>query len=93
MPPTPKFDPKLEAGVSGPFGFFDPVGLCPKDKAGFQKFRESELKHGRIAMIAGNLRCHSFTFLLPFFIRYALLIFGLCHRTLSSNVILSVHNR
>jgi len=53
MPPAePKFDPKLEAGVSGPFGFFDPLGLCPQDKAGFMKFRESELKHGRIGMIA-----------------------------------------
>ena len=46
------FDPKLEAGVSGPLGFFDPVGLSPKTKRDFSKFREAELKHGRVAMIA-----------------------------------------
>mmetsp|Transcript_29285 Transcript_29285/g.28026 ORF Transcript_29285/g.28026 Transcript_29285/m.28026 type:complete len:350 (+) Transcript_29285:81-1130(+) len=46
------FDPKKEAGVSGPFGFFDPLGICPSDKKGFMKFRENELKHGRLAMIA-----------------------------------------
>jgi hypothetical protein len=46
------FDPKKEAGVSGPFGFFDPLGICPSDKKGFMKFRENELKHGRVAMIA-----------------------------------------
>ena len=51
VPAAPKFDPKQEAGVSGPFGFFDPLGLCPEDKWTFSKFRESELKHGRIAMV------------------------------------------
>jgi len=50
--PEPKFNPKEEAGVSGPFGFFDPIGLCPTDKDAFKKFRESELKHGRIGMLA-----------------------------------------
>ena len=50
--PQAPFDIKKEAGVSGPFGYFDPLGLAPQDKAGFQKFRESELKHGRIAMLA-----------------------------------------
>lgn len=50
--PAAPFNPKNEAGVSGPFGFFDPVGLCPQDKKEFSKFRESELKHGRIAMLA-----------------------------------------
>jgi len=49
---TSSFNAKNEAGISGPFGFFDPVGLCPKDRASFQKFRESELKHGRVAMLA-----------------------------------------
>ena len=46
------FDGKAQAGVSGPFGFFDPLGLAPADQDGFSRFRESELKHGRIAMIA-----------------------------------------
>jgi uncharacterized surface protein with fasciclin (FAS1) repeats len=50
--PKPVFNPKNEAGVSGPFGFFDPLGLCPQDKKSFSKFRESELKHGRVAMLA-----------------------------------------
>ena len=47
-----KFDPKSQSGISGPLGFFDPLGLCPGDEASFKKFRESELKHGRIAMLA-----------------------------------------
>ena len=46
------FDPKSMAGVSGPFGFFDPIALCPDNETSFRKFRESEIKHGRIAMIA-----------------------------------------
>ena len=49
---TTKFDVMDEAGISAPFGFFDPLGLCPKDKKNFRKYRESELKHGRIAMLA-----------------------------------------
>lgn len=47
-----KFDPKSYPGVSGPFGFFDPLALCPDNEETFKKFRENELKHGRIAMIA-----------------------------------------
>jgi len=53
--PGPKvvpFNPKEEPGVSGPFGFFDPLDLCPQDKFSFAKYRESELKHGRVAMLA-----------------------------------------
>lgn len=38
--------------IVGPFGFFDPLDLCPPDKENFSKYRESELKHGRIAMLA-----------------------------------------
>jgi hypothetical protein len=38
--------------ISGPFGFFDPLDLCPQNKADFMKYRESELKHGRVAMLA-----------------------------------------
>jgi len=52
VPSKPAFNPKNEAGVTGPLGFFDPVGLCPTDEREFKKFRESELKHGRIAMLA-----------------------------------------
>lgn len=52
VPSKPAFDPKAQAGVSGPFGFFDPVGLCPTEEKEFKKFRESELKHGRVAMLA-----------------------------------------
>ena len=50
--PKAAFDPKKEAGVTGPLGFFDPVGLCPQDASGFKKMRENELKHGRVAMLA-----------------------------------------
>lgn len=52
VPAVPAFDPKQEPGVSGPFGFFDPLGLSPPDKTEFKRFRESELKHGRVAMLA-----------------------------------------
>lgn len=40
-------------GVSKPLGFFDPLGFS-KDKSTieFKKYQESELKHGRIAMLA-----------------------------------------
>lgn len=38
--------------MTGPFGFFDPLGLTPDNEADFRKYRESELKHGRIGMIA-----------------------------------------
>lgn len=46
------FDAKSLPGVSGPFGFFDPLGLAPDNKRDFMKYRESELKHGRVAMFA-----------------------------------------
>jgi light-harvesting complex I chlorophyll a/b binding protein 1 len=46
------FDAKSLPGVSGPFGFFDPLGLAPENKRDFMKYRESELKHGRLAMLA-----------------------------------------
>jgi len=45
-------DAKSEAGVSGPLGFFDPLGLAPTNKRDFAKYREAELKHGRVAMVA-----------------------------------------
>ena len=40
-------------GISGPLGFFDPVGFCTDASEGKIKFyREVELKHGRVAMLA-----------------------------------------
>jgi hypothetical protein len=40
-------------GALPPVGFFDPLGLSAgKTDAEIKKFRESELKHGRIAMLA-----------------------------------------
>jgi len=52
VPVAPKFNPAKEAGVSGPFGYFDPLGIAPDDAFMFKKYRESELKHGRISMLA-----------------------------------------
>lgn len=46
-----RFNPANEPGASEPFGFWDPLGLCPSSKRQFSQYRESELKHGRIAMI------------------------------------------
>merc|ERR1712151_229739 len=41
------------AGVTGPLGFWDPLGFatdCPEGKLLF--YREVELKHGRVGMLA-----------------------------------------
>jgi hypothetical protein len=49
----PKFDVKEMAGVSAPLGFFDPLGYTegtPEGKVRF--YREVELKHCRISMLA-----------------------------------------
>jgi hypothetical protein len=49
----PKFDVKEMAGVSAPLGFFDPLGYTegtPEGKIRF--YREVELKHCRISMLA-----------------------------------------
>mmetsp|Transcript_79666 Transcript_79666/g.125633 ORF Transcript_79666/g.125633 Transcript_79666/m.125633 type:complete len:252 (-) Transcript_79666:297-1052(-) len=41
------------AGVTAPLGFFDPVGFSSDISEGRQRFyREVELKHGRLAMLA-----------------------------------------
>ena len=39
-------------GVSSPFGFFDPLNLCPEAKEEVLMFREAELNHGRVSMMA-----------------------------------------
>merc|ERR1711998_453199 len=46
---------KTLPGVTGPLGFFDPLGFCSADDIteGKVKFyRELELKHGRVGMLA-----------------------------------------
>tara|TARA_B110001452_G_C15109763_1_gene386850 strand:- start:53 stop:754 length:702 start_codon:yes stop_codon:yes gene_type:complete len=52
-PPAPVFDVKKMAGVTDPLGFFDPIGFCDDASEGKIRFyREVELKHGRVAMLA-----------------------------------------
>ena len=40
------------SGVTAPFGFFDPMGLTPETNEELQLYREAELAHGRVAMVA-----------------------------------------
>jgi light-harvesting complex I chlorophyll a/b binding protein 1 len=63
----PKFNPKTYPGITGPLDFFDPLGFTTDiTEADFKKYRESELKHGRVAMIAvlGVIAGELFPFLL-----------------------------
>jgi len=47
------FDVTAQPGVTAPLGYWDPLGFCPLgDKLKFRKLRTSELKHGRVAMLA-----------------------------------------
>jgi hypothetical protein len=40
-------------GITAPFGFFDPLNLSAKlDATETSRFRECEIKHGRVAMLA-----------------------------------------
>ena len=39
------------AGVTAPFGLFDPLNLTPDTKEELMLFREAELAHGRVAMM------------------------------------------
>ena len=53
----PPFDPvkyaKSLPGISGPLDFFDPLGFCNEASEGKIKFyREVEVKHARMAMLA-----------------------------------------
>jgi len=62
--PSPKgFDPNTFVqtlpGITGPLGFFDPAGFCSGDNAEgaategkVRYYREVEVKHGRVAMLA-----------------------------------------
>lgn len=43
---------KTLPGVTGPFGFFDPLQLTPESKDDVLLWREAELQHGRVAMMA-----------------------------------------
>ena len=54
-PPTPLEIVKKMPGITGPLDFFDPLGYCEAEgvTAGKVRFyREAELKHGRVAMLA-----------------------------------------
>lgn len=49
----PAFAPAEQVGAMMPLGYFDPLGMCPAGNEGkFRRFREAELKHGRVAMLA-----------------------------------------
>jgi len=55
VPPTPLEIAKGMPGISGPFGFFDPLGYAEADdltEGRLRFYREAELKHGRVAMLA-----------------------------------------
>jgi len=52
-PQKSAFDIKEQAGVTEPLGFFDPVGFSNDISEGRLRFyREVELKHGRLGMLA-----------------------------------------
>ena len=57
--PPPPFNgetfAKSLAGISGPLGFFDPLGYCSEEgvtEGKIRFYREVELKHARVAMLA-----------------------------------------
>jgi len=41
-----------QVGVTAPFGMFDPLDLAPESQEQFMMYREAELAHGRVAMMA-----------------------------------------
>merc|ERR1711957_649220 len=52
VPPPPKFCAGL-AGATGPMGEFDPAGfLKDKDQNTIRRYREAEVTHGRVCMLA-----------------------------------------
>ena len=67
-PEPPIFQPSAQFGATEPLGFFDPLGFTKVgDEKGFRKLRVSEIKHGRVAMMAsiGLVGQHFLKF--PFF--------------------------
>ena len=65
---VPVFQPSQQFGATEPLGFFDPLGFTKVgDENGFRKLRVSEIKHGRVAMMAsiGLVAQHFLKF--PFF--------------------------
>ena len=51
--PEPSFSVQSMPGISGPLGFFDPAGFSESATEGRLRFyREVELKHGRVSMLA-----------------------------------------
>merc|ERR1712222_69399 len=52
-PPAPVFSVRDLPGITAPMGFFDPLDFCGEATEGKIKFyREVELKHGRMGMLA-----------------------------------------
>ena len=52
-PPAPVFVAEDLAGVLAPVGFFDPLDFASKaDENTMKRYREAELTHGRVAMLA-----------------------------------------
>ena len=52
-PAVAVFDPADLPGALDPVGFFDPLGFAAKaDEATMKRYREAELTHGRVAMLA-----------------------------------------
>lgn len=50
---APGFDPRKQVGICAPMGYFDPLNLCEiGNRKDFRWKRASELKHGRVAMLA-----------------------------------------
>ncbi|CAE8611721.1 unnamed protein product [Polarella glacialis] len=53
MPPAAPFDPARQVGAGAPLGYFDPLGFSKLgNKIGFNNLQSSEIKHGRVAMMA-----------------------------------------
>ena len=64
------FDIADAPGITAPFGYFDPAGFSATKSAGeLKKWREAELKHGRVAMLAalGILTGEAVEFSTPLF--------------------------
>ena len=49
---VPTFDIKALAGATAPLGFWDPLGLSDVSEGRALFYREVEIKHGRVAMLA-----------------------------------------